>query len=43
MSKYTKSELIQEIATLKQQLREREREQNYEVVPFDGEFSFDQC
>ena len=45
MAKYTKTELVQEIEHLKQQLREREREreQNYEPEPFDGEFSFDQC
>ena len=43
MAKYTKTELVQEIATLKQQLREREREQNYEPEPFGGEFSSDRC
>lgn len=40
-----KRELALEIEHLKQKLREREREreQNYEVEPFDCEFSFDQC
>ena len=40
MPKYTKTELVQEIEHLKQQLRERERERetDYEVVGFGCEF-----
>jgi hypothetical protein len=38
-----KSELALEIDQLKQQLQEREREQNYELGLFGGEFSFDRC
>lgn len=41
MTKYTKTELIREIETLKQQLRERE--QNYTLEPFGGGYCSDPC